>query len=143
MTNTIYRIDTARVVSEVIDGEAIIMDLGSGAYFSADGLGAEIWAHIEAGASRGQIIAWVTTSFPDSPAQADTETFIDSLIENGLVEAASAARVAPLALQDSAAAAWLAPVLQVHKDMQDLIMLDPIHDVSSAGWPMKKSDMVD
>ena len=36
-------------------------------------------------------------------------------------------------------AAWTAPVLEVFTDMEDLLLLDPIHDVSEAvGWPMQK-----
>jgi hypothetical protein len=29
-----------------------------------------------------------------------------------------------------------APVLQVYSDMQDLLLLDPIHEVDATGWPM-------
>jgi hypothetical protein len=27
------------------------------------------------------------------------------------------------------------PAISVYKDMQDLFLLDPIHDVNEAGWP--------
>jgi hypothetical protein len=30
------------------------------------------------------------------------------------------------------------PVLTKFTDMQDLLLLDPIHDVNSSGWPAKK-----
>ena len=37
-----YRVRDKNVVSEIIDEEAIIMDLNTGAYFSSDGPGALI-----------------------------------------------------------------------------------------------------
>ncbi len=30
---------------------------------------------------------------------------------------------------------YVAPVLESFTDMQDLILLDPIHEVDAAGWP--------
>ena len=39
----LYRVRDKNVVSEIIDDEAIIMDLADGTYFSSDGAGAIIW----------------------------------------------------------------------------------------------------
>src|SRR5580765_202543 len=44
-----YTIDEARVVSEIIDGEAIIVNLANGYYYSLDPPAAEIWGWLEAG----------------------------------------------------------------------------------------------
>jgi hypothetical protein len=30
----------------------------------------------------------------------------------------------------------------VYEDMQDLLLLDPIHDVDETGWPARKQDAV-
>ena len=30
------------------------------------------------------------------------------------------------------------PVLQKHTDMQELLLLDPIHEIDEKGWPSKK-----
>jgi hypothetical protein len=40
----------------------------------------------------------------------------------------------------TAHAPYKAPALAVHEDMQDLITLDPIHDVDQVGWPTRKVD---
>jgi hypothetical protein len=37
-------------------------------------------------------------------------------------------------------AAFVAPVLHKHTDMQDLLLLDPIHEVDETGWPSVKKD---
>ena len=31
------------------------------------------------------------------------------------------------------------PVLNSYTDMEELLLLDPIHDVDQAGWPMPKA----
>ena len=33
-----------------------------------------------------------------------------------------------------------APILHKYTDMQDLLLLDPIHEVDEAGWPSVKPD---
>ena len=43
-----YRVNSEQVINETIDGEAIMIDLASGAYFSLSQVGAEVWAGIEA-----------------------------------------------------------------------------------------------
>jgi hypothetical protein len=35
---------------------------------------------------------------------------------------------------------FVIPSLQAYRDMQDMLSLDPIHDVEAAGWPVPKMD---
>ena len=41
-----FRINAPRVVYQTIENETIIIDFDNGAYYSADGVGAEIWEGI-------------------------------------------------------------------------------------------------
>src|SRR6187397_1108133 len=50
MSDQLLRPNSPSVVSEIIDGEAVIMNLATGHYFSALGTGGELWALIEKGA---------------------------------------------------------------------------------------------
>jgi hypothetical protein len=135
-----YRVCAPAVVSEVIDGEAIIMDLRSGHYFSADGSGALVWQAVADGCGRAAILAWAAEAFDAEPARvsADIDAFLAQLTEHGLVEAQEV-EVAP-APAPVARGAYRTPVLAVYTDMQDLLLLDPIHDVDEAGWPTRKVD---
>jgi hypothetical protein len=36
--------------------------------------------------------------------------------------------------------AFQPPTLESYNDMQDLLLLDPIHDVDDMGWPQKAPD---
>jgi hypothetical protein len=35
---------------------------------------------------------------------------------------------------------YIPPILNRHGDMQDLALLDPIHDVEGEGWPNRKTN---
>jgi hypothetical protein len=126
------------VVSEVIDGEAIIMDMRSGLYFSADGVAALIWDAVAKGASLNDIEGWAARHYSADSLEA-VRAFLDKLIENKLVTAEEQGASDGFALPEPAIA-YAPPQLLVHGDMQDLIMLDPIHDVSEAGWPLPKAE---
>jgi hypothetical protein len=39
--------------------------------------------------------------------------------------------------QTGEALVYAKPELQVYSDMKDLLLLDPIHDVSEEGWPIR------
>jgi len=49
--DTRFRPNTAEVAAKVIDGEAIIMNLSNGLYFSLAESGAELWELLECGYS--------------------------------------------------------------------------------------------
>lgn len=136
-----FRVCAPAVVSEVIDGEAIIMDLRTGNYFSADGSGALIWQAIAEGCGRDAILTWSSDAYAGDPERmaADIDAFIAQLSEHGLVDVHDATAPTPKPAR-AERAAWRAPVLSVYTDMQDLLLLDPIHDVDEAGWPTRKVD---
>lgn len=123
------------VVSETIDGEAIIMHHGSGLYFDTTGSGAVLWQAIE----RTTNIAALTTLLRESyglerqPARAAVERWLGELATHDLIVRSDApvAALQPL----PSAGAFADPVLGVHADLADMLLLDPIHDVDSAGWP--------
>jgi len=131
-----FEICAPSVVGEVIDGEAIIMNLLSGVYFSTDGLGAQIWQGIESRASKAQLVQWVEAAYPAAPVAKDLTVFFDDLLSRELVRLADGGGPEPVL--PPLVGAYIAPTLSVYEDMQDLIQLDPIHDVTEMGWPMRK-----
>jgi hypothetical protein len=140
MSDSRYKVCEPSVVSEVIDGEAIIMDLRSGAYFSAEGLGAQVWQAAVDGASEDEIVTWAAEAFPtQASAGVDVAAFLKELVARELLVRADGAAPHALSLP-TAHAPYKAPALAVHEDMQDLITLDPIHDVDQVGWPTRKVD---
>jgi hypothetical protein len=144
--NRVFQINTPAVVSEIIDGEAVIMDLKSGNYYSTEGVGTVLWHGIELGKTYPQLLDLVKAAFPTvtEDLAAAIDPFIDELITHELVRQMPAESAGALSdpvdlLQVNGTREFRAPILNVYPDMKDLLLLDPIHDVDEVGWPTPKS----
>ncbi|MDT9600475.1 PqqD family protein [Sphingosinicella rhizophila] len=131
-----YEMNTPSVAGEVIDGEAIIMHLGSGHYFSTDGSGALLWAGIEQKQDMAALADALVAAYAigRDEAEAAAGAFVTDLKANDLIREAAGAggEFSPPAI----GGAYAPPRLQRYTDMQDLLLLDPIHDVDEVGWPV-------
>jgi len=140
----LFRVNSPAVVAEIIDGEAVIMNLKSGNYFSTESIGSVVWQWIEDGLTYGQMLDCLNTRFTADPEQVDKALapFLSDLMTHELVreeaveEGAVAAAPSPGSLDKLPG--FSAPVLNVYADMKDLLLIDPIHDVSEVGWPTAK-----
>lgn len=135
--NIRFRLNNPQVVSETVDGEAIIVNLDSGTYYSIKGDGILIWNAITDGATVAELVdAVVGQTQADADAVRDAlDAFSDALAAQGLIVARSEGGATP-SLDFSDAGAGLAqPSFESYSDMQDLILLDPVHEVDEAGWP--------
>jgi hypothetical protein len=52
-----YRINSPQVINETIDGEAIMINLATGSYYSLDRVGGDVWALLEASRPVDHIVA--------------------------------------------------------------------------------------
>lgn len=134
-----WTIDPDQVVWEVLDGEAVIVDLAAGHYHAAPGVAATVWQAVASGCDLDGIVATVRAAHldvPDDPAPAIT-AFLDQLVGAGLAATAPAGDGGPGAAPNAPTSptAWQPPALESHDDLEDLLLLDPVHDVTDAGWP--------
>ncbi len=127
------------VVSELIDGEVVIMNLQTGHYFSARDTGALCWAWLESGRDPATVPVALAEVYGGAAAdyQAAVDAFIESLLEHALVRPGTVAS-ATLASAMPPPEHYRPPLLEVFADMQDLLLLDPIHDTDEMGWPVAK-----
>ena len=135
-----FRVNAPAVVSEIIDGEAVIMNLVTGNYFSAPDTGAVIWAWIEQGAGMDQIQHNLSLTFDvsDTELSAALDKFIAELLENMLIVdtgTVSDQHASAFVPASGPRVPFVPPVLGIHTDMQDMLLLDPIDDVDATGWP--------
>jgi Coenzyme PQQ synthesis protein D (PqqD) len=139
-----YCVNTSQVINEVIDGEAIMINLATGSYYSLDRVGAEVWALVETSMSVDGIVAALGRRYDAAPddIRRGVEDLLQHLSSEQLVvpcldeKAASAADAA--ATPETATGPrqpFQPPRLEKFTDMQDLILLDPVHEVDSRGWP--------
>jgi hypothetical protein len=136
------------VVHETIDGETIILKLDTGAYYSLNDFGGEVWSLLGQGASPDEIVARCSSGFDGSPEQIEeaVRELVAELVRDDLLVAESAMDMSAThprqpALEGVAQQVGRPlrqPVLRKYEDMQDLLMIDPFHDVPEEGWPEKK-----
>ena len=76
------------VISRMLDGEAVILDLNSGEYFGLNETGARIWELLELH-DTSEIAATLAREFTVTPAEASAavDTLIHQLLDKRLVEA--------------------------------------------------------
>lgn len=119
----------ADVAAKVIDGEAIIMNLSSGAYYSMAGTGATVWTLIEQGLSLSTIGATLANAYqtPLETVLADLEQLADQLLRENLVHevAAGTDPGGPTWVPVVVDGPYATPMLNKYTDMQDLLALDP------------------
>lgn len=116
------------------------MNLKSGHYFSTSGTGAVLWSLIEGGASDAQAAAVLAAAYMTSEFEiaAEIAIFGDALLLHELVEATDSEDVTWSGAAMDLRGVWSAPVLEAFTDMEDLLTLDPIHDVAESGWPTQR-----
>jgi len=141
MSGQIFRINAPLVANQVIDGEAVIIHFETGCYYSTDGLGAAIFSRFENGADVETLIEELAGQFdaPHNDMDSAVRSFVDELkVESLLVPADVAGPCKPITRADQGA--FEPPKLEKYTDLQDLLLLDPIHDIEQEGWPRAKTD---
>ena len=124
---------------EFFDKEAVLLNVFKGHYYSFKG---EIAYHIWNLLSLQQSVGCIALTLQTAGVQGNTIDLVDSFIQQLLQEEIIVAVAAleensnknlpTITLTDTS----LLPHLEVHTDLQELILLDPVHDVSSTkGWP--------
>jgi hypothetical protein len=141
---TVFRVSGPRVIYENIDGELILVHMEKGTYFNTDEVGAFIWTMVEGRATATEIVHAVEARYDDvgENIPGAVRRFLARLVDEDLAiedrdtdAPRAAAPPAPARRQ-----AFVVPALQAFRDMQDMLSLDPIHDVEAAGWPVPKLD---
>jgi|688.fasta_scaffold397362_2 hypothetical protein len=135
-----WLIDQRTVQSEVLAGEAVIVDFTTGRYHAAAGVAATVWEAMKQGQEINEIMREVRSSHTDVPEDAESSVlaFIDSIVDAGLAKQADA-EVAPTSSSEQQTSPvptpWIVPLLESHNDLADLMLIDPVHDVTARGWP--------
>ncbi|MCP4686880.1 MAG: PqqD family protein, partial [Desulfobacterales bacterium] len=72
--------------------------------------------------------------------EAAVQRFLDEMLGEGLILADETGRshAPPADPPAPVAAEFSPPALRKFTDMEELLLLDPIHEVNDAGWPIPK-----
>ncbi len=137
-----YRVNSPHVISETVGGETIIVNLGSGHYFSLQATAVDVWQGLERGEPAETIVLELEQRYEagDGEIEAAVKKLLDDWVAAELIVAeengAGAGSVAVAPAQDAAERTpFVAPSFTTFTDMQDIILLDPVHEVDTRGWP--------
>lgn len=147
---TRFRINRPKVIHETIDDEVVMIHFDSGNYYSLDNVGAQIWAFVESGSTVSEIIEAITHRYEGSRAVIENAVnqVISELQQEDLIvpdKTKEPGGIQGLEVQaepglERERPGFEAPILHKYTDMQDLLLLDPIHEVDEAGWPTIRPD---
>jgi hypothetical protein len=142
--NDIFRINMPDVISENIDAEVVILNLRSGQYFSTANVGADLWDCIENGLRCQEMIERLICAYGKAKDEIETSVFkfLSQLLDQSLIvrlpQNEQVHRNGSTLESVSRNIEYEPPTLNQYTDMQDLLLLDPIHDVDEMGWPAAK-----
>ena len=140
-----YRINAPAVAYQHVEDEAILIQFDSGCYYSTDKLGGEILSLLQQSVTAITLVRILAERYSSDLEALDriVKPFIEHLRAEDLIVAQPAADAdasdRPPNITTASAGQLLPiepPVLHKYTDLQDLLLLDPIHDTDEAGWPV-------
>jgi hypothetical protein len=116
------------VAAKVMDGEAILINLANGSYYSMDKVGGVIWEAIERQCSLAEIAAFIAARYdaPEERIRADLEHLAAELLKEKLVDLSTESAGGPVPTDESQERlTYETPELNTYSDMKNLLALDP------------------
>lgn len=141
--------DRFRIVDSIsherLEDEVIAINLENGAYFAFDGAAADCWTIAAAGGTVDEIVPVLTARFDVTAdvAATDATAFLAALVEHGLAirdVADSTAEALPVLESPAVLGRYETPIVETYDDLETLLLIDPIHEVDDAGWPLPAPD---
>lgn len=138
--NTQYSVDADSVIFEEIDNEMVVINLQTGCYYSLNRDAALAWRLVSNGFAISDILELGDGGQGEERLGATLQDIVrDFEAEQLLHKASSAVDRNHAAIDGLDPAAILNPSMQKHEDIQEMLKLDPIHEVTDLGWPHKNS----
>ena len=117
------------VAAEILDGEAVMINLSTGVYYSMDKAGALVWDRLQAGCTLDDVITAVTGTYavPREQAESNVRELVEELVqENLLIPLENGDAIpAPGTIEQQGKVPYEIPKLNIYRDMGDLLALDP------------------
>lgn len=144
-----FRINTPAVSHETVEGETLIIDLENGNYFSLLGVGADIWLLTGGGATVGTVVEAIQRGYTGNRGEIELAVaeFLAGLLKERLIvqlqgdqlKESVEVDVRLATGSDGKGRVFEPPVVNKYTDMQDLLLMDPVHEVDPKGWPTPKA----
>lgn len=131
---TYYFINIPRIIYENVVNEILIIDTLTGSYFSLEETGSQIWQLIDQKHDKNEIVQYLSQGREADISQIakDVKVFLKDLVDNNLIILGEKPEQALEDHQELPKTPYVKPKLNKFTDLQDLLLVDPIHDIS---WP--------
>jgi len=139
MPDACFRINSSEVVYERFDDELVAINLSAGTYHSMIGAAIDAFVLLSEEATIAELAGALGTKYAAEPAEIEMALapFLERLQEEQLIVPATARK--PRGALGLAANGnrlpFIPPSLQAHRDLANVLLLDPIHEVGDEGWP--------
>jgi hypothetical protein len=133
------QVNRPAIIDETIDNEVVVVDMHRGSYYSIRGAGVDIWQVLTEPTTVDDVVTRIATHFGRSEADvaATVQSFVSELDGHGLLRPADHDATCAPAIDRPLGEAPIfePPLLEKFTDMEDLLLLDPVHEVDGRGWP--------
>jgi hypothetical protein len=121
------------IIHDVIDSEAVVMNLEAGVYFSFNVAATKIWEKIIS----EQLSEQELLKFAGQHNGKFIEFLLDQKVIRRELSSTIKTQETMEPLGETETAEW-----QTFSDLQDLLLLDPVHDIAlnDQGWPETRKD---
>ena len=139
-----YRINSPQVISETVGGETIIVNLATGHYFNLQGTAVDVWEALDRREPSSRIVLQLQAHYEARDGEIDeaVSELVRRLEEADLIvpDDSDAPPEPPQSPSNGERRPFVAPSIATFSDMQDIILLDPVHEVDARGWPHAHAD---
>jgi hypothetical protein len=123
-----YQINEIDIAASVIEGEAVMINLATGVYYSMEETGAYVWELLEKHHNIVEIANELSRNYQVSSdeAEKDLSDLIKELINENLILVSDSEPVTQLSKKTvSERDTYRSPELNIYRDMSDMLALDP------------------
>ena len=140
--NLRYNIYDNNIISDVFGEEVVLVNLESGVYYSLKYSAAQIWIRLINQYSPTEIFTDLIQIYQvdENDLMSDINLFFTQLLEDKIIKIASETEKKSIEFNSKGILVnYTSPVVEAFSDMQEILLLDPVHDVDKAGWPISKN----
>lgn len=129
------------IISDLFGDEVVLVNLESGIYYSLRGSSAQVWIRIQNNYSLQELNEELSELYQIGLEELSDEVmkFVQNLMSQSLIKIADTSERNQITLNPNMPKLdFTSPELEVFSDMQEILLLDPVHDVNKEGWPIRK-----
>lgn len=133
----------ASVIFERFGEEVVAIHLGTGRYYSLPGVAGDAFLLLAQPHTVSQLAKKLAAKY-DAPAEIianDLNGFLNQMKDESLIAEERQARarsIEPPVQPAEPRLPYMPPVIHAHRDLENLFLVDPIHETGEAGWPQPK-----